>query len=723
MSSDPLHQPVRPHERFTGILICAGFIAATFLAYWPVGQNDFLICDDPLYVTFNPYVQHGLTSHGFRWAFTTFTASNWHPLTWLSHMLDCQLWGMNAARHHHTNVLIHAASSAILFLALRRMTASIWPSAFVAGVFALHPLHVESVAWASERKDVLSGFFFVLALYVYSSYARRARARSYFALVLTFALGLLTKPTLVTLPFVLLLLDYWPLRRRRSMRFLVLEKLPLFVLAIGSSIVTFIAQRQGGSVSGLNTLPVGVRISNALVSYLRYIGKAFWPSDLAALYPFNNGPLTASAVSAAILLLACITFACFRARKTQPFLIVGWLWFLGMLVPAIGLVQVGLQAMADRYMYLPLIGLSIMVAWSAAQIEAIGACRVAGAVGIGVLTACAVLTWRQVEFWKDGVTLWEHSLAVTPDNPFSRNSLGVELAARHRIDEALDHFRRAIAIAPDYPPAYVCMGRTLIVLGRYNEADRALRKAYELNPREPDIPLDLGDLAAARGQHREAAEHYRRSLQLNPAQPLVEYNLSMALIKLGDARSAEQHLRQAIWLKPNDPAARYHLATLLIRTGANGEAERQLRESLRLEPEAPQVHYDLGMLLLRAGQTRQAIAELRDATKIDDRFLPAAQNLAWILATHPSEQIRDPIEALRLARHSDELAKHQVAAVLDTLAAAYAANHQFPQAMEYAQTALSLAKSSGKDPLAKEIEQRLTLYHDGKAFLDKSLTP
>ncbi|MCY2989851.1 MAG: hypothetical protein NTY19_18560, partial [Planctomycetota bacterium] len=434
-------------------LACALLVVTVLCAYWPVGRHEFVNFDDPQYLVDNPQVRQGLTWGGIRWAFTTGHAANWHPVTWLSHMIDCQLVGLQAGWHHVIGMLFHIANSVLLYLVFQRMTGAIWRSFMVAALFALHPLHVESVAWAAERKDVLSALFWILSLAAYVRYTAAPSWRSYGVVMVCFALGLMAKPMLVTLPCVLLLLDYWPLgrwsfeaNRRVRLRLLIVEKLPLLALSAASCLVTMIVQSRGGAVGSVTAFPVTVRLANAVVAYVAYLGKLIWPTRLAVFYPYHAIAtwqwMSAAAVLAGITAVAIIT------RRRWPYLLVGWLWYLGTLVPVIGVIQVGRQSMADRYTYLPLVGVFVMLVWWITELSARSRwsqslLRVAAGTAIIV---CLALSFLQVVRWRNSVTLFEHCLRVTGNNALAHTSLGADLRRRGWLDEAMTHYREALRI-------------------------------------------------------------------------------------------------------------------------------------------------------------------------------------------------------------------------------------------------------------------------------------
>jgi protein O-mannosyl-transferase len=507
-------------------LVCAGLTAVVLAVYGQVVQHAFINYDDPDYVTANPYVRAGLTRAGVEWALTTVHASNWHPLTWLSHMIDCQLWGLRPGAHHLTSVVLHAINAMLVFALLNGTTGALWASAAVAWLFALHPLHVESVAWAAERKDVLSTLFGLLALIAYARYARRPVARRYLVVVAVFALSLMAKPMLVTLPLVMLLLDVWPLGRRPLP---VLEKLPLLAVAAASSLVTFAVGLRGGAVATVDLVPFATRLGNVLVSYVRYLWKTIVPTDLVIFYP--RTALSAwQVVGAATILVAVSAIVVWRGRE-RPWLAVGWVWYVVTLLPVIGLVQVGDQAMADRYTYFPLIGPFIMLAWSAREIARRSA-RAATAVAVvaaALLGACPVVTWFQVRHWRDSVALFTHATAVFPESYVGQVQLGNALAEEGRFSDAIARYALALRVKPDLPEAHGNLGALLAHEGRTDEAIPEFMEAIRLKPESADVHTNLAIVLAARGEYDLAIAHYAEALKLNPAHERARANLAAAL--------------------------------------------------------------------------------------------------------------------------------------------------------------------------------------------------
>jgi protein O-mannosyl-transferase len=607
-------------------------------------RYDFINYDDPRYVYENSKITGGVSFSGIAWAFTHIHSMNWHPLTTISHMLDCQLYGLKAGWHHFTNVLLHSIATLLLFLALQQMTRAPSRSAFVAVVFAIHPLRVESVAWIAERKDVLSGVFFMLTLLAYAHYARAPSIRRYLLVAAACGFGLMSKPMLVTLPFVLLLLDYWPLGRSsqrpvarpvanaqegrghgallatRSWVPLLVEKIPLIALAAASSVVTLIAQK--GAVGYTEQLPVVSRINNAAVTYVLYIWQMFWPAKLAVFYPHPENRLPLWQIILALVILVGITMGGIAVRKQRPYLLVGWLWYIGMLVPVIGLVQVGWQGHADRYTYLPQIGLYIMISWTVADLAA----RWHRQREILITCAAIVITvlgwraWVQTSYWRDSETLFRQALAVTANNDVAENNLGIVFLQQGKLDEAISLLQAAVDLRPDNSPAHENLAKALLQKGRI----------------------------------REALVHYRQ---------LVE-----------------------------------------------------------LQPDNFEVHNIVGTVLVQQHRIREGVEEWQKVLIVQPDNGNAMSNLAWVFATAPDDSLRDGAQAVKLAEQALQLSGGRIPILFRTLAAAYAENGQFSQAIETAQRGITLANSQGNPGLAAELQGSIGLYQESRPLRDPSLT-
>ena len=609
--------------------ICISLAVLTWVVFGQLLQYDFINYDDPRYVYENTNITKGLTIGGIAWAFTHIHSMNWHPLTTISHMLDCQLYGLKPGAHHFTNVLLHSIVAILLLLVLQRMTGgpsgtgSIWRSAFVAAVFAIHPLRVESVAWIAERKDVLSGVFFMLTLLTYFRYVRVRSIGHYLAVLFMFALGLMCKPMLVTLPFVLLVLDYWPLKRVRSQRnllALVVEKLPLVALSVVSSVVTFAAQR--GAVGWTEQLPVLARINNAVVTYAAYMWQMLWPVKLAVFYPHPESRLPLWEIILCLLLLIGITAAAVVLRKSRPYFITGWLWYLGMLVPVIGLVQVGWQGRADRYTYLPQIGLYIAITWGIADVTAAWRWQ-REILTAGTAIVVGLLSWRasvQASYWRDSETLFTHALAVTSNNDVAENNLGIVFLQKGNLDEAISLLQAAVDLRPENSPAHENLAKALL----------------------------------QKGQVTDALVHYRRLLEL--------------------------------------------------------------------QPDNIEVHNIVGTVLIQQGQAREAVEEWQKVLAIQPDNGNAMSNLAWVFATSPDDSLRDRAKAVQLAEQAMRISGGRIPIIFRTLAAAYAENGRFSEAIQTAQRGIELANSRGNSGLATELQSNIVLYQERQPLRDPSLT-
>jgi protein O-mannosyl-transferase len=542
-------------------------VVATLAVYAQVTRHDFVNYDDPDYVSGNSVVRAGLTRAGVTWAFTTGHAGNWHPLTWLSHMLDAQLYETSPGGHHVTSVLLHTANTLLLFAFLRGTTGAVWPSATVAALFALHPLHVESVAWLAERKDVLSTFFWMLTLLAYAWYARRPGLARHLGVLVLLACGLMAKPMVVTLPLVMLLMDVWPLGRTTSVGNRLLEKVPFLILVIVSAVVTFVVQLHGGAVATADSLPFGTRLANALVSYVAYLGKMLYPVGLVIFYP--HVPLPRWQVVAAAVALLFASWLVLRAAPRRPWLLVGWLWYVVTLLPVSGIVQVGDQAMADRFTYVPLIGPFIMLAWAGAELTRRRPSTkwITAASSVLLLAGCAASSARQLRYWRDSVALFEHAIAVIPDNYVAQFSLANALAEQGKFDDAIAHYNAALRAKPDLAKAQSNLGAVLAREGRTQEAVAHYVEALRLNPDLVEAHNNLGAALAGAGRIDEAIAQYQDALRLKPDYPDAHANLGMALASQDKIDLAIAHYQEALRLDPNHPGARYNLARALAARG------------------------------------------------------------------------------------------------------------------------------------------------------------
>jgi tetratricopeptide (TPR) repeat protein len=743
-----------PDSKGTIFGVCFLLVVAVFLVFGQTFHYGFVNFDDNQYVYENPIVQKGLTWEGFRWALTYGNIGHWHPLTWLSHMLDCQLYGLNPGGHHLTNVLLHTAAAILLFLVLRRMTGFLWRSAFVAAVFAIHPLRVESVAWVSERKDVLSAVFFMLTLLAYVRYVRRPPSMiRYGAVVLFFALGLLSKNMLVTLPFLLLLLDYWPLNRLSDFSPPVLlrrvaEKIPLFVLTVASCVVTFLVPEKVTA----DRLPFGLRLENAVVSYVTYLWQMIHPSGLACLYPNPANYLPFWQVAGAVGLLLAISGAVWAFRKTHPCLIVGWLWYLGMLIPVIGIVQISHYAHADRYTYLPEIGLYLLLTWAVADLCAGWRHRrmVLGGCATVILVALIFCALVQTSYWRNSESLWTHTLACTSDNFFGQNGLGDALLTKGNVDEAIVHYQKALQIDPDYAEAHNNLGDALLRKDSVDEAIAHFQKALQIKPDDAEAHINLGNALIKKGNVDEAIAHYQNALQIKPDfavahnnlgnallqkgsvdEAIVQYqkalqiepdfaeaqnNLGNALLIKGNVDEAIAHYQKALQITPDYAKAHYNLGRALLTKGNVEEAIVHFQRALQIEPDYAKAHYNLGDALLQKGNADEAIAQYQKALQIKPDFVEALNNLARVLATCPQASLRNGNKAVELAEQAERLGGSESPEILDTLAAAYAEAGRFGDAVRSAQKAIELARAAGRQDMVKQLNGKLKLYEAGLPF-------
>ncbi len=582
---------------------------SVLVVFWPVLHYGFINYDDPTYVSQNPIVQGGLTWSGMQWAFSSIYGGNWHPLTWISHMLDCQLFGLRAEWHHLTSLLIHTVNSLLLLLLLQRMTGAFWRSLLVAALFALHPLHVESVVWISERKDVLSTFFFLLTLLAYVRYVKGGKVFYILALV-SFAFGLMAKPMLVTLPFVLLLLDYWPLGRLKLSA--VREKIPFFVLTLIACLVTIHAQSSGHAIISMKQSGVASRLANSVVAYSDYLGKTIWPGGLAVYYPHVEFP-PASKFAIAVLVLIIGSVLAWRSARNRPCFLVGWLWFLGTLFPVIGIVQIGQAAMADRYSYIPLIGLFVAAAWSLSNLPIL---RIAAIVAV---FACAVIARQQVNYWQSTDIIFRHADEVTVKNHLAKTEIGLALVAQGKTEAAKKYYLAAIEAKPDFPEAYFCLANVLLGNGKTDEAIANYRRAIILDPFYFEPRKSLGVILTLQGKWVEAVEHLRAAQKLSLGDYDVSLNLGNCLLMTGTSVEAIAEFRQALRLKPDSVEALNRLAWLFAtsadaksRDGA--EAVRLARRACELtDNKDPRSLVSLAAGLAEAGQFAEAVTTVEKA--------------------------------------------------------------------------------------------------------------
>ncbi|HEX3798193.1 MAG TPA: tetratricopeptide repeat protein [Verrucomicrobiae bacterium] len=753
---------------------------STLVLYLPALRHSFVEYDDQQYVTENPHVQAGLTWSGVKWAFG-FHASNWHPLTWLSHMLDCQIYGGNAGGHHLTNVLLHAASTLFLFLALNRLTGKLWRAAAVAALFAWHPLHVESVAWIAERKDVLCGFFWMLTLYAYVIYLEKKSVFRYVMVVVMFVLALMAKPMAVTLPFVLLLIDVWKdqlagvrseLNAERRVRsaelgdwgwwsWVVVEKMPLFLLSVVGCWLTMGAQRD--AIVSTGGLPIGERVAHTALAYWHYLIATFWPWPMAVYYPYDAGRSFVPAIVAGMGLVGITVLICLAVMKngargyarplgkSKAYLLVGWLWFLGTLVPVIGLVQVGDQAWADRYTYLPLVGIFIAVVWGIGEFSAQCGVRsakwgIAALVGAGMMVATSV----QLTYWRNTTALFEHAYKVTHQNYMALTVLGSVLASEGKLDAAIADYRQAIKYKPGFPEAYFFLGNALeqqghteeaiadyrvalwfkpvteqahiflgMILGKQNKYDEAAVEYSAALAANSDSAIAHNNLARilhTQGKLDEAIEHYLAALAIDPKLTLAQNNLGILLLQKGRTDEGVQHLREALRLKPGDAETEYNLALALNQQSQWSEAAELFARVVTNTSQDPNAHYAYGVALYHLQKTREAIAQYASALLIKQDFADALDGLSWILATASNADFRNGEQAVKMAQRACELTKHKNPGKLKTLAAAQGETGKFDEAVKSARAAMDLARAANNPELVSECQKMLEQFQAGKPW-------
>jgi tetratricopeptide (TPR) repeat protein len=733
--------------------LCLGLAVLTLTVFGQTLGCQFVNFDDAGYVYENPVVARGLTLKGLLWAFS-FHCDNWHPLTWLSHELDCQLYGLRPGGHHLTNVLLHTATVVLLFRLLRRMTGALWRSALVAAVFAIHPLRVESVAWVAERKDVLSGLFFVLTLGAYVRYAENLKFqisnfKFHYALALVFFVcGLMSKPMVVALPLVLLLLDYWPLQRKESARRLVMEKAPFLALSAAACVVTLFAQT--GAEQSIESFPLRLRLANALASCMIYLGQMVFPAGLAVFYPYAHNGLPAWEVALAATLLAGLSGVAWARRRTQPWMLVGWLWYLLMLLPVLGVFQVGEQAHADRYTYLPQIGIYVALTWLAAEWSAkwhVGR-AVIGSLMAGVVGALMICAWKQTSYWKTNEILWRHAVDCTSGNYLALNNLGVALdhdatvdeaialfqkavqidpryamgqfnlgnalLNKGHADEAIEHYQRALEIWPGYAEAHNNLANAILPKGQVDEAMAHYQTALKLKADYAQAHLGLGTVLLQKGKVDEAIAQYQLSLQINPGYAEAHYNLGLAFLQKGSVDDAIAQFQESLRLKPDNAEAHGNLANVLLQKGKADEAMAHYQAALQLKPDSAEEHVNFGAALLQMGRAPEAIAQFQKTLQLQPDNPQALNSLAWLLATSPEASLRNGNKAVQLAQRANELAGGNNPAVLRTLAAAFAEAGKFDEAKRIVQQAIELTRTVGRQDWAQQLNKELLRYQAGR---------
>jgi len=764
-------------QRQVLFLISALLVMATLVAYEPIRHNGFINYDDDKYITKNSDVQRGLTRDSVTWAFTHPHQYMWHPLTTLSHMLDCELFGLNPLGHHLVSLALHIVNALLLFWILVSLTGSTWASAFVAAVFALHPLQVESVAWAAERKTVMSGLFWFLTIAVYIWYTKKPGIGRYILVFAIYGLCIMTKPVVVTLPLVLLLLDYWPLERigRRkiedpsSLRFaeagrgqqkvspgwLIVEKIPLLVLSAILSILTLIAQHSGGAVVPLEAKPLDQRIAHLFVSYITYIGKMIAPSRLAVFYPYKYATFSNASVIICMLLFILITVLCIYIGRRKKYVAVGWLWFVVTLVPMTGLVQAGSQAMADRYMYISMLGLLIIIVWAVKEIVSKRPHWRVVAVVLTVVTlsSAIILTRIQVRYWENSLTLFEHTLKVTENNLIGENNYASALFDAGRFDEVLVHLNNSIRIDSTNFETRINIGKVLVKQKKFNEAiacfnellrqkqdtaevhynwalalsmqkkyDDAIKhfaRALDMDPHYPNARNLMGVALMAIGRINEAIECFSELLRQKQDTAEVHYNWALALSMQKKYDDAIEQLAVVLKLEPNYAGAQEIMGKSLLTAGRPKDAIEHLNEALRTSKEPVKVYENLGKAYAQLGQYRPAIQNWTKAVELKPDNVPVLNDLAWLLATTGDVSAEDANKAVKYAQHVCDFTGYKKPEFLDTLAVAYAAAGRFEDAVNTANQAIDIARAGNQEDLANEIQSRMKLYQAGQRYQQK----
>jgi len=749
--------------------ICLALAALTVAVYAPALRCQFIALDDPVYVSQNQHVRAGLTPANIAWAFTVNTVGNWHPLTLLSHMLDCQIYGLRPWGHHLTNVLLHAANTVLLFLVLMRMTGAVGRSACVAVLFAVHPVHVESVAWVAERKDVLSSFFCLLAIWAYARDVEILKAHgdaddtspkhnvSAGLCMLFFFLALMAKPMAVTLPFVLLLLDFWPLNRVQGLewaawRRLIVEKWPLFALCAVWCGIAVWAQRVGQAVASRAELSLSERVIHVPIAYLDYLRVLVFPWHLSAFYPYeHHEPILWGFVAGAALALT--TWLVLTGARQRPYLAVGWLWFLGMLVPVIGLVQVGGQGWADRYVYLPSIGFFIIVIWDGAEWSA----RHASIKLLMPLASAAlvVVTWAELQCWKDTSTLFVRAMEVTPNNYMAMTLVGTEDEKRGHLNEAIALYRQAVAIKPKYPEAHFFLGSALheqhhtteaaseyrealrlqpnfgsahIMLGlisakekNFDDAISQYEAALKTNPDSAVAQLDWGTALTAQRHWKESIPHFEEALRLDPSLAEAHSSLGLAYLQSGDLAEGTKDLRAALKINPQDNESRLNLGQALNQQQQWAEAAELLGPLALNQSGNSNLQFQYGLDLENLGQTSEAMSHYAAALRQDPDFVDALQHSAWIASTDARTELRNGAEAVEMAARACALTGQNRPSMLLTLAAAYAEAGRFDDAVATVEKAEALARTQGQKGLEEEAGRLRAIFAAGKPFHGESM--
>ena len=721
-ASTPLAPPARPRVW----LLALGLALLTLAVFWPATGYDFINLDDETYVYENPHVATGLTWENVRWAFTSVHQDWWLPLLWLSYMLDIRIFGFGPYGHHLVNIVLHAANVILLFWALQRMTGARWRSAFVAALFALHPQRVESVVWITERKDVLSGFFWMLAMAAYAYHAPRPGWRRFWPVPLFMLLGLMSKATPITFPFAMLLLDFWPLRRAgapfapgawRQWRPLLLEKWPLFLLTAASATVNFLTLWAGKpNYAGTPWL---VRVCLIPANYLAYLAKTIWPAQLAVVYP-ERDIVSIPLLAIALLVLGGVTWLFVRRARRFPFLIVGWLWFLGNLFPVIRGIRLGIAAMADRFTYLPGIGLAILLAWAAAEIlPAFLRRKTVLATAAALLLAASAWALRDyMAYWRSSEPLFLRTLAVTRDNWLIPVNLGSAYIKLERYEDALAVLEPVVSKTPFAVNAHIGIGVALDRLERKEEAERHFQQALTDGRTDWYSYMQIGELFLHSQRYTNAAAVYRQALLLKPRDKDTLHNLGVALIEAGQPEEALPYLLDVQRLDPRFHTAFFLGGKALLGLGRAAEAMAHFRRAVELQPRRVEYLSALAVALGQAGQVAEAIDLLKKAERIDPESPELLNNLAWTLAATPEDGLRRPAEALEYAQRAADLSKRKLPGILDTLAVAYAAAGDYTNALAICQEAIQLAEAQTNTMLKAKLLLRSNLFAEGRPWMD-----
>ena len=720
------------------ILICLFLVIATLATYWQVMNYPFVNFDDYSYILNNHFVQKGFTWEGIFWAFSFKSLTYWHPVVWLSHMLDYHIYGLIPGMHHTVSLILHIANSLLVFMVLKQMTGALWRSATVAALFALHPINVESVAWVAERKNVLSAFFWMLTMLTYIYYSKQPSFYRYITTNLLFVLGLMAKPVLVTLPFVFLLLDYWPLQRLRfgknktiqpgvsisgfqesSVFRLILEKIPFIVFSAASVYISSLAFQHNKMIISTESVPIKLRIFNALVSYISYIKKMIWPDNLAIYYPYPDA-LPLWQITGATLILIGITILVIWMLKTKPYFAIGWFWYIGTMAPVIGFAQAGLwPAMADRYAYVPLIGLYILIAWGARDIAStLHYKKILPAVIAVILMIFAITTWRQEQYWSSSVALFEHALDVTGmKNYIAHYKLGDALAEEGRNAEAIEHYHEALQTKSKYwPGIYLNLGVALMSVNKIDESIDNFSRALQIKPDFAEAHNNMGIAFEKHGKFTEAVSHYREALRIKPYYAEAHNNMGVVLEKQGNFSEAIKHYFEALKTNPKYASAHNNLGNAMAKQGNFKAAVYHYQEALRINPKYAEACYNLGKIYVNRNKIGKGIFFYKKAIELNSEMPQVLYSLSWLLASHEDEKFRNGKEALVLAKELCKITRNAQPRALDALAAAYAETGKFDIAVLTAQKGIALAKHQGLEELVLELRKRLELYKTAQPY-------